>query len=90
MPYMLMGHVIMAAAFVWIYQRGIDASPWLGQGVRYGIAIAMLAVVPTYLIYYAVQPLPGSLVTQQIIGDGVLVVVLGVIVAFLNKAPATA
>ncbi len=42
-PYMLAAHVIMAGAFVWIYQRGRENKPWLAQGVRYGIAIALLA-----------------------------------------------
>jgi len=88
-PYMLAAHVIMAGAFVWIYQRGGEDKPWLAQGVRYGAAITLLAAVPTYLIYYAVQPLPGNLVIHQIIGDGLLLIVLGVVVAFLNK-PATA
>ena len=88
-PYMLAAHVLMAGALVWIYQRGNEDKPWLAQGVRFGIAIALLSVVPVYLIYYAVQPLPASLVVHQIIGDGLLVIVLSVIVAFLNKPTST-
>jgi len=38
--------------------------------------------------FVVVQPLPGNLVTQQIIGDGLLLIVLGIVVAYLNK-PAT-
>lgn len=87
-PYMLAAHVIMAGAFVWIYQRGAENKPWIAQGVRYGIAVALLAPVPVYLIYYAVQPFPFGLVTKQIIGDGLLVIVLGVLVAALNKPAA--
>ena len=87
-PYMLVAHVIMAGAFVWIYQRGTEDKPWLAQGIRYGVAVALLAPVPVYLIYYAVQPWPGNVVAHQIIGDGLLVVILGIVVAALNK-PAT-
>jgi len=87
-PYMLAAHVIMAGAFVWIYQRGTEDKPWLAQGIRYGVAVALLAPIPVYLIYYAVQPWPGNVVAHQIIGDGLLVVVLGIVVAALNK-PAT-
>ena len=86
---MLFAHVLLAAGFVWIYQRGISDAPWLGQGLRYGIAIAVLAPIPTYLIYYVVQPLPLDLVSKQIVGETILCMFLGVIVAFLNK-PATA
>ena len=87
--YMLIAHVIMAGAFVWIYQRGNENKPWLQQGLRYGVAVALLAPVPVYLIYYSVQPWPADIVSQQIIGDGLLVIVLGVIVAALNKPAAS-
>lgn len=82
---MLIAHVIMAGAFVWIYQRGAEAKPWLMQGVRFGVAIALLAPIPTYMIYYVVQPLPAQLVVGQIVGDSLLVIVLGVLVAFLGR-----
>lgn len=80
---MLLAHVIMAGAFVWIYGRGVEGKPWLEQGLRYGVAVALLAVVPVYLIYFAVQPLPGTLVTKQIVYDTVLVLVLGALTAAL-------
>jgi hypothetical protein len=85
-PFMLLAHVIMAGAFTWIYARGVEAKPWLGQGLRFGIVIALLAVVPTYLIYYAVQPMPGMLVIKQIAFDTTLLLVLGVVVAFVYRA----
>lgn len=28
---MILAHVIMAGAFVWIYSRGAEAKPWLGK-----------------------------------------------------------
>ena len=48
-PLMILAHVIMAGAFVWIYARGIEPKPWLAQGIRFGVAVALLAVVPTYI-----------------------------------------
>lgn len=86
-PFMLLAHVIMAGAFVWIYARGAEAKPWLAQGLRFGAAIALLAVVATYMIYYAVQPMPGALVVKQIIFDSVLMLLLGSLVAFLYRSP---
>lgn len=83
--FMLLAHVLMAGAFVWIYQRGNEDKPWLPQGLRFGIAVAIFAPIPTYMIYYVVQPTPGMLAVKQAIGDGLLVVVLALIVAFLNK-----
>lgn len=84
-PFMILAHVIMSGAFVWVYARGVEAKPWLGQGIQFGLVIALLAVVPTYLIYYAVQPMPGMLVVKQTVLDGVLLLVLGAVVAFLSR-----
>jgi len=84
-PLMILAHVIMAGAFVWIYSRGVEARPWLGQGIRFGLAVALMTVVPTYTIYYVVQPMLGFHVVKQIVFDGILVVVLGVIVAFMYR-----
>jgi hypothetical protein len=85
---MLLAHVLLSGAFTWIYARGVEPKPWLGQGVRYGIAIALLTTVPGYLIYYVVQPLPGMLVVKQIVFDGILMLVLGAVVAFMYRRPA--
>lgn len=85
MVWMLAAHAIMAGAFVWIYSRGREAKAWLGQGLRFGLAVALLAVVPGYLIYYCVQPLPGILVVKQIVFSTIVMLVLGAVVAFLYR-----
>lgn len=85
MPYMLLAHAIMAGAFVWIYDRGHQARPWLPQGLRFGLAVALLADLPVYLIYYAVQPMPGAVVVKQVVGDAVVLLVLGAVVAFMRR-----
>lgn len=32
-PLMILAHVFLSGAFVWIYARGAEAKPWLGQGL---------------------------------------------------------
>src|ERR1700692_201856 len=88
-PLMILAHVILSGAFVWIYARGVEAKPWMAQGVRFGVAVALLTTVPTYMIYFVVQPMPADVVIKQIVFDGVLVVILGVIVAWLYRETAT-
>jgi hypothetical protein len=89
LPLEVLAHVIMAGAFAWVYSQGVAAKPWLPQGLRFGVAVALLTAVPTYLIYYAVQPMPGLLVVKQIVLSAILVVLLGVLAAFLyRQAPA--
>jgi hypothetical protein len=88
-PLMILAHAILSGAFVWIYARGAEAKPWMAQGLRFGVAIALLTIVPTYMIYFVVQPMPGDLVIKQIVFDGVLMVILGTIVAWLYRDTAT-
>ena len=85
LPVTLLAHVIMSGAFVWIYSRGIEGGPWLHQGLRFGVAVALLNIVPLYMIYYAVQPMPAGTVIKQIVMDGILVIVLGVVAGFMYR-----
>jgi hypothetical protein len=84
-PLMLLAHVMLSGAFVWIYARGVEAKPWLAQGLRFGVAVALLTIVPNYMIYFVVQPMPADVVIKQIVFDGVLLVILGAIVAWLYR-----
>lgn len=88
MHFMLIAHLLMAASFVWIYQRGNEDKPWLQQGLRFGIAIALLVPIPTFMIYYTVQQTPATLAISQSIGDSVVVIVVALVAAFLNKKAA--
>jgi hypothetical protein len=67
----------------------MENKAWLPQGLRFGAAIALLAPIPMYSIYYVVQPLPGAFVMQQIAYDSILLLLLGALVAFLNRPAAT-
>jgi len=49
----------------------------------------VLTTIPLYLIYYAVQPIPGAVVVKQIVLDVIAVVILGIVVAWLNQPKRT-
>jgi hypothetical protein len=83
--YMLIGFACSSAALVWIYNRGIQSRPWLGQGIRFGFAVWMLTSLPWFLTYYAVQPWPGAVVAKQISFELVTVLLMGVINAGLHR-----
>jgi hypothetical protein len=83
---MLAAHAFIAIGFTWIYRQGRDPSrPALGQGVRFGLAVAVLTTIPTYLIYYAVTPMPSDVVAKQIVFDVVAMVIMGIVVALVNR-----
>jgi uncharacterized membrane protein len=86
-PLMILAHVMLAGAFVWIYSRGVEDKPVVSQGLRFGLVVAFLTVVPTYLIYYVVQPMPSAMVLKQIVFDTILLLLLGVVVALVYRVP---
>jgi hypothetical protein len=88
--YMLVGNLSMAVAITWIYRQGRDASSWLGQGLRFGLALVALLPIPMYLIYFSVQPLPSDLVAQQIAFGGIGTLLIGVVTAAMNRGNASA
>lgn len=86
LPFMMLSHLIKGFAFAWIYSKGVSPGvPWLSQGVKFGVAVTLLMTVPLYLVYYAVQPMPGMLVVKQIVADSIATVLMGVVVAFICK-----
>jgi hypothetical protein len=86
--WMPIAHVIFGIAFAWIYQKGREAKPFVGQGARFGLAVAALAIIPTYLIYYAIQPWPIGVVVKQIIFETIGIVLIGIVVAWVCEARA--
>ncbi len=87
-PFMLLAHFLIAFGFTWIYRKGLEpGKPAIGQGIRFGIAVAVLMTIPMCLVYYAVQPMPGSVVAKQILFGVIGNVVLGIIASLLNPPP---
>jgi hypothetical protein len=62
----LLAFLLFSIAFVWIYSRGLEAKPWLGQGPLYGVEMWLIASVSRYLIYFAVEPWSGTVIALQI------------------------
>ena len=82
----IVAHVLLAFGFVWLYREGrTEGRSWIGQGVRFGIAFALAATVPIFLIYHAVAQFPLAVAMKQSVFDGIGVIVLGLVVAFLNR-----
>ena len=85
MPIMILAHIIMGFALAWIYSQGISGDSWIAQGLRFGIAAALLVIVPWYLIYYSIQPWPAVTVAKQIVFDGIGMIIAALAVAFVYK-----
>jgi hypothetical protein len=85
LPYMLGAHLLIGFGLTWLYRKGIDTGRTaIGQGLRFGAAVAVMSTIPGYLIYYAVQPLPAALMHKQLIYSTVAMLLLGMLLAWLN------
>jgi hypothetical protein len=63
---MLLNFLFQSLAITWIYAQGVEDKRWLGQGLRFGVALWLLTSVSVFLTYYAVQPWQGDIVAKQI------------------------
>jgi len=84
-PYMILNFFAFSLAFTWIYAQGVEDKPWLGQGIRFGLAVWLLNSVSGFLTYYAVQPWPGITVARQIGFELPWMLVLGLAAAALYR-----
>jgi hypothetical protein len=83
--FMLIAHVLISAGLAWIYRQGRRDGDWVGQGLRFGIAIALVSSIPFFMIYHAVAPFPFDLMVKQMIGDTSALLLAGLAVAYINK-----
>jgi hypothetical protein len=84
--FIVIAQALFGVAFAWIYEQGREDKPWFAQGVRFGIAIALLAIAPIYLIYHVVTPVPLIVAIKQIVYDGIRVLLMGIVVAWINRS----
>jgi hypothetical protein len=85
MHWMVLAYISFALGFTWIYQKGRENKEWLPQGIRYGVAVATITAIPTYLIYHVVTPVPFALAIKQIIFEAIVLVLMGIVLAWLNR-----
>jgi uncharacterized membrane protein HdeD (DUF308 family) len=78
---MIVGQILFAIGAVLVYQRGRENKPWLGQGIRFGILLAIVAVAPGIFAAYTVYPIRHELALHWMIGDGILAIIDGIVIA---------
>lgn len=74
---------------VLIYVRGVENKPWLGQGFRFGILLAMVGIVMGALSNWMVLPIPHMLTLKTLIGEGIVCILEGLLIAAICQ-PASA
>ncbi|HJY85794.1 MAG TPA: hypothetical protein VKE24_03055 [Candidatus Acidoferrales bacterium] len=83
------GQLLFTVVFAWVYTRGVEDKPWVGQGIRYGLLMTLFVVIPSVCAEYVVYPIPYTLALEWMLAGAVQLLVLGVIVAGFCRKPAT-
>ena len=86
---LVLGQVFFSAMFAYIYTRGRENKPWIEQGIRYGILVALLTVIPTSLTEYTVYIIPYMLAIKWMVAGSIQMILAGLVVAAIFKDGAT-
>lgn len=90
LPYMVAAHLLIGYGMTWLYRQVAPAGERsLTRGLRFGAAFAIAATLPGYLIYYAVQPWPATLIHKQMLFGAAVVLVLGMLLGYLQPRRTT-
>jgi hypothetical protein len=79
------GYLGFAIGSVWVYAKGVEDKPWLGQGLRFGLAMWLILSVPSFFIEYATQPIPESLFVKQLGFELINKLILGAVTAAIVR-----
>jgi membrane protease YdiL (CAAX protease family) len=82
--------LLYAILFVWIYTRGREDKPWVGQGIRYGIVMTLFTVVPQTMNDYVAYLIPHRLAIHWMLSGFITLVILGLVVAGICRKPVAA
>ena len=81
-----LSRVFAAGLFTFVFTKGYEGKPGLGEGLRYGFWIGLLVYVPAFLFGLAVSDLPASSQINQFVKGMVEAIICGVVVGQLYKA----
>ena len=85
---MIASNSLYSVLFVWVYTRGVEARPWIGQGIRYGFLAALFTLIPAALNDCVVYDLPRSLVANWVVAGVITLVSTGFVTAEIFRTRA--
>ena len=72
-------HLAMSVAFVTIFALTLRPGSAIPQGIRFGVLAYLLGPVPMYLLWFAEQPWPSSLLVKQLPLELIAFLTLGLV-----------
>jgi hypothetical protein len=89
-PQMLLlpvAHLSFIAALVWVFSRVEFRGGVAEQGIKVGLLGWLIGQAPLWLLWYAEQPWPGTLVLKQLSLELASSIVIGLTVAAISINP---
>ena len=88
MPFFILGQIIFALVFSYMYPKGVERGTMPEQGAKYGVLIALMYGLAMDLILFASTT---GWTLQQVLVDSVyrvlILAIAGIVVAFIYKLP---
>jgi|WetSurSiteA1Bulk_404760.scaffolds.fasta_scaffold92745_1 hypothetical protein len=86
--WMYLGRAIFSFMFVFVYTRGYEGKAGIGEGLRYGLWIALLVPVPLFFRSLVASGLAPALLVTGMAMSVVEILILGVLTGMIYKLPA--
>jgi len=80
-----LGRAVFSLMFVFVFTRGYEGKPGVGEGLRYGLWIGLLIYLPQFFMNMVIMHRPADFLAVRGLASLVEVVVSGVIVAMIYK-----
>jgi hypothetical protein len=82
------GRLIFGLVFTYVYFKGYEQKAWFGEGLRYGICMAILVALPN-LVYTLLAPAaPSAETTGPLVRNVVQLLLAGPLVALIYRPKA--
>lgn len=81
---MYIADIIKCILFVYVFVRGYE-SKGIVEGIRFGVIISLLMVIPGMLSQYVVYPVPFSMALQWMIYHTIQMIVMGIVASLIYK-----
>jgi hypothetical protein len=82
-----LGRAIFSVIFVFVFTRGYEGKPGVGEGLRYGLWIGLLIYVQQFFVNIVTTHRPADFLAARGLASIVEAVISGMIVAMIYKGP---
>lgn len=83
-----LAHLCFISALVWIYGRLSLEGSLTARGLKLGLTGWLVGQAPLWMIWYAEQPWPDSLIVKQLGLELLSSLAIGLTIAFVSRLPA--